>query len=589
MSRPLKILGIVVGVVLVILLLVPFLIDVDKYRPRITAEVESRTGRKLEIGKIRARLLPTAGFTIEDVTLGPPVGFADVNLLKADKVSGSVSLSALFRGEVDVSSIEIEKPHVVLATDERGRTNYDFSAPASAGHKPAAPASSSSSSFVLDSVAIKGAELDLVDVRAHRAGSPSVKLSGVNLDMSQLDFSAGGMKNWKGSVPLSGVKLEVAGLPPVTFRSGDLRLENGAAAGKCEADLGDAARVKGDFSIPSLEKGVLEFTLATPLLDLDHLVAATPSAGKTGGAGQPPPVTAAPAGHSELVAKGKITAEKLRWAPYEATNFSADVRAYSDRVEMPVTMAVYGGSLGITTRLDRTQVPQRFSANIQVSQLDLEKLVSADPATRGKITGRGEMKMQVLGSLSASLKNSLSGQGSFALRDGRLPGVSLGKSMQALSQVQRVLNLGQTGGGGSSETTFSAVQGDLAIRAARLYTERTHAVTNVGSGDIRGSIGFDQTLDLTGNWALAPGVSQPVAAGVSSIAGGVLGGVLGKTAGAAVGGGNMSIPFTVKGTLKDPKLTPGGGIPGFKSAAPAQSSTQQPQKKKSILDVFGKP
>jgi len=100
-----KIALVIFGLLLVIGLLVPFVVDVDRYRPQIIAEVQSKTGRKIEIGQIRARIIPTAGFSIEKVTLGPPAGFADVNLLTADSIKGSVSLLALLHGAVEVSSV----------------------------------------------------------------------------------------------------------------------------------------------------------------------------------------------------------------------------------------------------------------------------------------------------------------------------------------------------------------------------------------------------------------------------------------------------------------------------------------------------
>jgi hypothetical protein len=168
------------------------------------------------------------------------------------------------------------------------------------------------------------------------------------------------------------------------------------------------------------------------------------------------------------------------------------------------------------------------------------------------------------------------------LRDGRLPGVNLGQSMQALSQIQQVLNLGQSGGKGG-ETTYSLIAGDLSIRGARLITNRTHAETNMGSGDIHGSVGFDNTLDMTGQWTLAPGATG--AAGGAANPAGILGNVLGQVT--QTKGGSLSVPFIVRGTLKDPKMTP-GGAPTMKGGTSTAPTAQQPQKK-SILDLFKKP
>jgi hypothetical protein len=54
---------------------------------------------------------------------------------------------------------------------------------------------------------------------------------------------------------------------------------------------------------------------------------------------------------------------------------------------------------------------------------------------------------------------------------------------------------------------------------------------------------------------------------------------------------SLSIPFAVSGTFSKPRIAPGKGIPGLKTA-PAQSTTTQtaqPEKKKSLLDLFKKP
>jgi uncharacterized protein involved in outer membrane biogenesis len=542
MPRWAKITLIVLGVFVVIGLLVPFVVDVDRYRPQIVAEVQAKTGRKIEIEKIRARIIPTAGFSIENVTLGPPAGFANVNLLTAQSIQGSVSLLALLHGAVEVSSVEIVKPQVALATDEHGHTNYDFSPPGAAKAPPSAP-SSGSSPVALDSVSIKDAELSLVDVRGGRPQPSSVKISGVNMDLSGLaDLTSKGMSQWEGRIPLSGVKIAAAGAPPVTFRSGELKIEKGGASGNYEIDLGDTGRVKGDFSVPVLQKAMV------------------PSPAQAG--------------------TGKISSDKLRIAPYEVTGMSADVQVFGDHVELPLKMSIYGGTLTVTARLD-TGATKKFSANIQLSQLDLEKLAGADPGLRGKITGHAEAKLQVAGALGGDLMNSITGQGNFALRNGTLPGLQV-KSLQSLTSVEQLLSGGGGGGGGGGGvTTFSAVEGDLNIHGGRVYTTKTTADTSIAKVDIHGSVGFDQTLDMAGTATLnSSGGEQQAGSSPQKLMGGVFGQV------AKHGVGTIPIPFSVKGTVKNPKVLP-GGMGGSSSGESAQQQTaaQPQQKKKSRFGV----
>jgi uncharacterized protein involved in outer membrane biogenesis len=560
MSRPLKIILIVAAVLLVMGLLVPYLVNVDRYRPQIIAEVQKKTGRRLEIGALRARVLPSMGFTLEKVTLGPPPGFAEVNLLTAEEIRGSIALLSLLRGEVEVTSLDIEHLDLILAADEHGKTNYDFTShPAGTKppiYKPAAyipDAPRSSTPLALDSVSVSDATIRVVELRGRKPLPPTLKLTGLSGELSNPDFSPQGMTRWKGKLPLSGVKVELPGAPPVTFRSGTLRIESGALSGSCETEIAEVGRIKGDFSIPSLEK------LLAP----------------------------AAASHREAAGTAKFTSDRLRSAPYEVTNVSADASIYPDRIEGPITAGAYGGSINVHARLDFAAAPSRISANFQVAQLDIEKLLAADPSTRGKMTGRGELKLQVSGPMGNKLTDTLGGEGNFALRDGKLPGVELGKSMRELSKVEEVLSLGAAGHETAGETTFSVIEGDLEIHGGRLHTNKTKLETNVGHGDVHGSVGSDQTLDLSGTWAL-PAASRTGAATMGAAAATVLTGGILAPALMGAAGGELSVPFSIKGTIKDPKLI-AGGVPGFKNGGSGDASGQQ-QKKKGILGtLFGKP
>jgi len=303
-------------------------------------------------------------------------------------------------------------------------------------------------------------------------------------------------------------------------------------------EVGDAGRVKGEFSVPDLQKAMV-----------------------------PSPA---------LAGTGEMAADKLRFAPYEVTGVSADVKAYGDHIEIPLKMFIYGGTLTVTARLDTAGATKKFSANIQLSQLDLEKLAAADPGTRGKITGHAEAKLEVAGALGGDLMKSITGQGTFALRNGTLPGVQV-KSLQQLTKVETILGGGPSGGGGGGVTTFSVVEGDLNIHGGRIYTSKTTAETSIAKVDIHGSVGFDQTLDMAGTATLSGAGAEQQGGNAPQK---VLGGVLGQVAKHSVGA--IPLPFSVKGTVKDPKVLPGGmGGSSSGEAAQQQTAAQPQQKKKS--------
>src|SRR5207253_833632 len=82
--------------------------------------------------------------------------------------------------------------------------------------------------------------------------------------------------------------------------------------------------------------------------------------------------------------QGRLAAERLHWQAYTANNATAEIRLFTDRIELwPVTLALYGGTLQISARADHAQVPERFSCNLKARNIDVGKLLAAAPAARG--------------------------------------------------------------------------------------------------------------------------------------------------------------------------------------------------------------
>jgi uncharacterized protein involved in outer membrane biogenesis len=335
----------------------------------------------------------------------------------------------------------------------------------------------------------------------------------------------------------------------------------------------------GTLKVADVEDAVAEFDVSTSLLDLGQLAA---SGAETAPAGAPA------TGKSSLVAKGKVRAQRIRFAPYEATQGSAEIRVFTDRIEVwPVSMQLYGGTVGATARVDLRQVPERFSSNIEVKQLNVEQLTAASGASQ-KVTGTAELTLQVFGSLGDNLMNSLTGAGNMAVRNGTLPGFDMG-SLQTLAKVQKVLTFGAgTAEKFSGATPFNSITADLSLGGGRVQSQRIHVDSPSGTIDMRGSMGLvDQTLTYDGNAVLMGG--QTGTGGDNPI--GAITGILGQVTKQTVG--RVSIPFAVRGTLDSPKLQPGRGIPTFSTASQSGTQTetqsQEPAKKKGILDLFRKP
>lgn len=576
-----RVLLVVVLLLVVVGLALPYFLDVDRYRSFIAATIEQQTGRKATIGTIHARFLPTVGFTVDGVKLSNPAGFPQGDVISVETLKGNLAWGPLFRRQVQITSIELVKPKLTLLSDAGGRTNYDFSSHGGAGGRTSSRApvtDTGSSSFSLEEIekiSLKDAEIAFGDVSRGRI-VPGTTLSGLSAEVQHLTMDSTMTKRLEGEADLGGARITTSALAvPIEVKSGKLKIKQGSAAGDFRAQMGKDLEVKGALKVADLANPVAEFDLSTEQLDIGALASLV---GGSGGSGDDPPAAPAPRGKSELVAKGKITAARLRYGPYTANNGVAEVRIFSDRLEaFPAHMDVYGGALQVAARADRTQSPLRFSTNLKLNGIDVGKLVSVDPATKGKVTGTGDINLQLVGSAGGRMLDTLTGTGDFAFRDGQLPGMNLPSALGSIAKF--------AGGSSSSSTPYKIIQGDLSIAQGRVASRQIHMDSSIGTVDLRGSFGFDSTLTYDGQATLVPGAGG----GAEGLAVGALTGILGGAMGKKVT--KASIPFSLQGTFANVKVLPGKGVPRFETATPDATSTQQkkPTLQDTLKDLFKKP
>jgi uncharacterized protein involved in outer membrane biogenesis len=560
-------------VLLLVVLALPYFLNVDRYRDTIADALAKQTGRKVTLGPIHARLFPGAGVTVSDLHIGNPSGFPAGDLLGADEIGVNVALAPLLHGIIHVNSVDIVRPKLILLTESSGKNNYTFEA----SDSPATPAKSgeSSSSMTLDqidSINLTGAEIVVGSV-IRGAAAPLADTKGINVTLHNFAVSPMRMHDWQAESNLSNVTLALSGWKdPIAFRAGQFTLSGGKLDAQFVADLATAADIKGTLNVPDFEHPQVNFEMSSSQLNIDKLIdvagsgpsgapaprgssSAAPAAPKPAAkpAAKPVAKPAAPAGTGELIARGHINVEKITTAPYTVGPANIEIRVYTDRAELwPISIGMYGGTLQLSSRVDRVTDPARFTANVQMRNLDVAKVLDVSPSARGKMGGTGELDLQLLGSLSDTWKKSLSGNGKFAVRNGHLPGVNLAGAAES------VMKMAGVGG----DTPFSVLEGDIVIADQRVSSKLIHLDSSAGVVDLHGSLGLDSTLDYQGTVAV-----NPAGALGSAKMGGVIGGLIGSRV------GKITVPFALGGTIAQPKVRPGSGAP---SIAPGSAPSSKP-------------
>jgi AsmA protein len=544
------------AVFILVALAVPYFLNVDRYRDTIAEAIAKQTGRKVTLGPIHARLFPGAGVTVSDLHIGNPSGFPVGDLLGADEIGVNVALAPLMHGTIHVNSVDIVRSKLSILTDSGGKNNYTFASPDSTA-APAALAKSgeSSSSMTLDqidSINLTGAEIVVGSV-IKGAAAPLADTKGINIKLHNFAVSPMRMHDWQAESNLSSVTLALSGWKdPIAFHTGQFTLSGGKLDAQFVADLATAADIKGTVNVPDFEHPQVNFEMSSSQLDIDKLLAVAGS-GPSDSSSMPSKPAVPPAGKSELVARGHINIEKITTKPYAVGPANVEIRVYTDRAELwPISIGMYGGTLQLSSRVDRVTDPARFTANVQMRNLDVAKVLDVSPSARGKMGGTGELDLQLLGALSDAWKKTLSGTGKFAVRNGHLPGVNLAGAAES------VMKMAGVGG----DTPFTVLEGDLTIADQRVSSKQIHLDSSVGIADLRGSLGLDSTLDYQGSVTVSP--TAALGSGkVGSVGGGLIGSRVGK----------ITVPFALAGTIESPKVRPGNGVPSFGAPTTASGST----------------
>jgi uncharacterized protein involved in outer membrane biogenesis len=130
----------VLGVLVVALLAAPFFVDLNKFTPKIAAEVRKATGRELVIsGSVSLKtLLPTPIVSVTGVKFLNERGARNPSMVEVKQVTVKPSLLALLGGRIEVDEVSLLEPKIVLEINAEGKPNWEFT-PSVAEAKPAAP------------------------------------------------------------------------------------------------------------------------------------------------------------------------------------------------------------------------------------------------------------------------------------------------------------------------------------------------------------------------------------------------------------------------------------------------------------------
>ena len=141
MKGKLRYIGIAIGLLLLVLIALPFLINVNVFRPVIEQRLSASLGRKVHVGDLSLSILKGT-LTAGNLSIAGNPGFSQAPFLTARSLRIGVELWPLVTSKtLNITGITIEQPEVVLMRNAQG--DWNFAAPAGSSSKASAPTAGS--------------------------------------------------------------------------------------------------------------------------------------------------------------------------------------------------------------------------------------------------------------------------------------------------------------------------------------------------------------------------------------------------------------------------------------------------------------
>jgi len=240
-------------------------------------------------------------------------------------------------------------------------------------------------------------------------------------------------------------------------------------------------------------------------------------------------------------ATGDVRADAVRIGAVETSNVKSKLRAASGQVFFEgLGFDAYDGHVTGQASLSLSGPAVRFHASVQLTGLDVAKLLTAFPEGAGKITGKMDSRLDVSGEVSAGAPArdlGLDGTGEVTIHDGRLPTLRLNENLVELARI------GALGPGSRDPAAFSRFSADLNLAGQRITSRKINIVGNginiEGYGTL--DLASADSLDYRGT-ARIDAKRNPLTTIIAGLSG------------ATYAHGQLVFPFALSGNLRTPRF-----------------------------------
>jgi AsmA protein len=543
MNKTLKIVLIVVGVLIVLVLVIPFLIPVNQFRPTIEEKASAALGRKVELGNLSLSLL-SGSVSADNLSIGDDPKFSSAPFLTAKSLNVGVEIMPLiFSKTLNITGVTIASPQVTLLHNAAGVWNYSSLGGAAAkAEAKKAPAEKPSGAANVADISIKKLTLSDGSIIVGSTSSQS-RSTYKNLTVTASDVS-------------------ITSKFPVSV-SADL-----PAGGKFKLDgtMGPVDQANSEFTPLDAKLNITALNLAStglldPSMGLGGIADLDANVSSKGGEAQTKGT--AKLSNALLVAGGSPAGVPV------TVNFDTKYNLRKNfGVLNPSTVKIGNAAANLNGTYEAAGEATVVNIKLGAKDMPAKDLQSFLPALGINLPKGASLSA---GTLNADLNvtgptNKLVIAGAVGLFNGVLAGFDLGSKMSSVASLAGIKS--------GKDLNIERFTSNLRVAPDGIKADNVLAVlptignlAGAGTVDSKNNLDFKMLATLTkeaSSMVSSVGGAGGAALGGAGGAAGALGGLLGSVTGGGGSGGSsggMKIPFQIQGTTSDPKFIPDiGGL-----------------------------
>lgn len=546
MKRVLKWIAIVIAVLIVLVLVLPFLINVNDFRPRIESELTNALGRKVTVGNLKLSLW-SGSLSADNIAIADDPSFSNAPFVKAESLDVGVNLIPLILSKtLEIRDITLTRPQVSLLRTPAGKWNFSTigsKAPENAGTPttPSQPPAEKSSTAAKSNANKPTPEKQQQPSQPASAPSPEGKSSSEqgleqNLSVGKLQIRSG--------------QISVADTNAVSkahvYNNVDIMVKNFSFSSQfpftLSAGLPGGGNAKldgtgGPINHNDASLTPLQAKISVNGLDLAKSGFFDPSSGFAGVVNFAGNVES---DGNQARSTGDANAQHLKLSPKGTPAQTTVAMKYSTTYELQKEVGQLTGDVSVqkaTAKLSGTYDLHGPSAvlhmKLNADNMPVDDLEALLPALGVTLPSGSKLEG---GTLSADLTingpvNQLVIAGPVKLSNTKLAGFDLGSKFSSVAALS-----GAKTGPDTSIQNFSA---DVHYSPSGVQTNNVNLVIPaLGTMQGNGTVSPQNTLD----YKMTANFNGSVVSGLTKIAG--------------VSGNSATIPFSITGTASDPKFMP---------------------------------